>query len=174
MESLPSKKSAKERFEHRSQRAAGWIMPIIDFFYPPFRRLMPLQTFRYAACGGGNQLLNLVIYYVSYNFIFKKQNWDAGFYVFSPHIAAFLVSFIVTVPLGFLLSKYVVFNQSGLKGRHQAIRYFAIVGICLVLNIGLIKLFVEVLHIWPTLAMLLNIVVVVLFSFLSQKKFAFR
>ena len=32
------------------------ITKIVDFFYRPFSRYIPLQLFRYAACGGGNWL----------------------------------------------------------------------------------------------------------------------
>jgi putative flippase GtrA len=164
----------KERFHARSQQTAGRLMQLIDFFYPPFQRFMPQQTFRYAACGGANQMLNLIVYYISYNFIFRKQNWDLGFITFKPHIAAFLVAFAVTFPIGFLLSRYVVFNQSAIKGRHQAVRYITVVVICLLLNYGLLKLFVEVFHWYPTPSMLLTILLVVTFSFLSQKRFAFK
>ena len=30
------------------------IIAFIDFFYPPFKKIMPEQTFRYAVCGGSN------------------------------------------------------------------------------------------------------------------------
>ncbi|HCL82631.1 MAG TPA: phenylalanine 4-monooxygenase, partial [Chitinophagaceae bacterium] len=33
------------------------IIALIDFFYPPFRKFISLQTFRYAACGGANTIL---------------------------------------------------------------------------------------------------------------------
>lgn len=164
----------KEKFNAHSEQAAGWLMQIIDFFYPPFRRILPHQTFRYAACGGSNQILNLLVYYISYNFIFKKQDWHLGFITFKPHIAAFLLAFAVTFPIGFLLSRYVVFNESDMKGRQQAVRYITVVLICLLLNYGLLKLFVEVFHWYPTPSMLLTILIVVAFSFLSQKKFAFK
>ncbi len=164
----------KEIFNARSQQTAGWLMQVIDFFYPPFRKIIPHQTFRYAACGGANQLLNLVVYYISYNFIFKKQNWNIGVITFKPHIAAFLVAIVFTFPIGFLLSRYVVFNESDVKGRHQAVRYITVVVICLLLNYVLLKLFVEVFGWYPTPSMFLTILLVVSFSFLSQKKFAFK
>jgi hypothetical protein len=43
-----------------------WITDCIDFFYPPFSKLMPIQTFRYAACGGTNTLLDIFMYWFSY------------------------------------------------------------------------------------------------------------
>lgn len=167
-------KAAKKKIDDHSQVAAGWLMRIIDVFYPPFRRWMPLQTFRYAACGGGNQALNLLIYFISYNFIFHKEVWHLGFIAFKPHIAAFIVAFIVTFPIGFMLSRYVVFNDSQIRGHHQAVRYLSIVGVCILLNYGLLKLFVEVFHWYPTPSMLVTIVIVVSFSFLTQKKYAFQ
>ena len=110
---------------------------------------MPLQTFRYAACGGGNVILDICLYFVSYNFIFRKQVVQLGFIAFKPHIAAFLVSFMVTMPVGFLLSKYVVWTASNMRGRIQLFRYSVIVGANILLNYGFLKLFVEKLHFYP-------------------------
>ena len=164
----------KEKIDAKGQQLAGWVLPLIDFFYPPFRKFIPHQTFRYAACGGANQALNLLIYFISYNYIFKKQIWNLGFIAFEPHIAAFIVAFIATFPIGFILARYIVFSDSEVKGRKQASSYFIIAGICIVLNYVLLKLFVEVFGWYPTPSMLLNIVLVVSFSFFSQKKFAFK
>ena len=164
----------KKKIDAKGHQAAGLLLPVIDFFYPPFRKFMPHQTFRYAACGGGNQVLNLIIYFISYNFIFKKEVWHLGFVAFKPHIAAFIVAFIITFPIGFLLARYVVFSDSGVKGRKQAGSYFVIAGICILLNYGLLKLFVEGFHWYPTPSMMLTIVIVVAFSFITQKRFAFK
>ena len=43
----------------------------IDFFYPLFRRIMPLQLFRYAVCGAINVCLDLTTFYIGYNLILK-------------------------------------------------------------------------------------------------------
>ena len=114
--------------------ARDFVLPIIDFFYPPFKKLMNLQTFRYAAAGGGNTLLGLIIYTISYKYIFGEEMFDFGFYAFKGHIAALLASFIISFPLGFFLSKYVVFSDSNMKGRIQLFRYFMICLFNLVLN----------------------------------------
>ena len=87
------------------------IIALIDFFYPPFRRFMPLQTFRYIACGGGNTLLDIIIYFVCYNFILDKQIVHTPVGAVSPYIAAFIIAFIVTFPTGFYLNRNVVFYR---------------------------------------------------------------
>jgi len=135
---------------------------------------MPLHTFRYAACGGGNVVLDICLYFISYNFIFKKQEVDLGFIAFKPHIAALLVSLCITMPVGFLLSKYVVWTESKIKGRIQLFRYLVIVAINILLNYGFIKLFVERLHFYPTIAKIVTTSLIITFSYLSQKHYTFK
>ena len=150
------------------------IKKFIDYFYPTFKRLMPIRTFRYAVCGGSNMLLDIFIYYISYNFILHKQNLDLGFIVFKPHIAALWIAFCVSFPVGFLLSKYVVFTKSELRGRIQLFRYLLIVGVNLILNYAFLKTLVEYLGFYPTIARIFTTCILVTFSFLSQKHFTFK
>ena len=64
------------------------IIAFIDFFYPPFRKLMPEQTFRYAACGGANTILGLALFKILLVYVFKLENVELGFYTLKPHNAA--------------------------------------------------------------------------------------
>ena len=150
------------------------IKQFIDYFYPPFKKLMPLTTFRYAVCGGSNMVLDIVIYYISYNFILHKQVLDLGFIAFKPHIAALWMAFIISFPMGFLLSKYIVFTASQLRGRIQLFRYLLIVGVNLILNYAFLKTLVEYLGFYPTIARIFTTCIIVTFSFLSQKHFTFK
>lgn len=152
----------------------NFIISTIDLFYPPFRKLMNIQSFRYLACGGGNTLLDIVLYFVSYNFILDKQNLDLGFTVISPHIAAFIIAFCISFPTGFWLMRSIVFSDSVLRGRVQLFRYFLLVAVCIILNYVFLKLFVEQWGIYPTPSKLLTTIIVVSFSYLTQKHFTFR
>src|ERR1700743_2936374 len=154
--------------------AKKMIISFIDFFYPPFSRLMPLQTFRYAACGGANTLLDIFIYFISYNFVLRQHNVHLGFLVISPYIASFIISFCISFPTGFFLMRNIVFTESTLQGRIQLFRYFVLVMICLLLNYIFIKLFVEQFHIYPTIAKILTTIIVVMFSYLTQKNYTFQ
>jgi putative flippase GtrA len=152
----------------------GFVIRAIDFFYPPFRRIMPLQTFRYAACGSANTMLDIFLYFITYNFILQKQVLYTPIGAISPYIAAFLLSFTISFPTGYLLNRYVVFPGSSLKGRVQLFRYFLLVMICIGLNYVFIKLFVEKFGIFPTVAKILTTIIVVSFSYLTQKNFTFK
>ena len=154
--------------------ARDFILPVIDFFYPPFKRLMTLQTFRYAASGGGNLLLGFVVFYVSFKFIFGEKTFDFGYYAFKGHMAALFLSFCITFPVGFFMSKYVVFSDSKIKGRIQLFRYFIVCLFNLFLNYLLLKVLVETLHVYAVFAQILTISVVVVVSYVAQRNFSFK
>jgi putative flippase GtrA len=135
---------------------------------------MPLQTFRYAACGGGNVCLGLFIYFVGYRYIFAKQIFDFGFFAFKPHIAALFLSSGFTFIIGFVLNRYVVFTSSNLRGRIQLFRYFLSFAFNLLVNYALLKLMVEVLHWNVLLSQAVTTVIVIVISYLTQRHFTFR
>ena len=154
--------------------ARNIILTIIDFFHKPFARWIDQRTFRYLACGGSNTVLDILIYFISYNFILEKEAVHISFITISPHIAAFLMSFSISFPLGFALSKYVVFTESNLKGRVQLFRYAILVGMCILLNYVFLKLFVEYFHFFPTPSKALTTAIVAIFSYVSQRNFTFK
>lgn len=151
-----------------------FVLPVIDFFYPPFRKIMNLQTFRYAAAGAGNTLIGFLVYFVSYKYILKEQDLHFGFYAFKPHVAALFFSFCITFPIGFFMSKYVVFSDSVMKGRVQLFRYFMICMFNLALNYILLKILVEIAFVYPVFAQILTTSIVILFSYLAQRHFSFK
>jgi putative flippase GtrA len=150
------------------------ILRIADFFYPPFKRFMPKHTFRYLACGSTNTLLDIVLYYCAYHYLLKGQEVSLGFVNISPHIMAFICGFCITFPISFILSKYIVFPESELRGRVQFFRYAALVVVMISMNYLFLKLFVEVLNFYPTVAKIITTVIVAVFSYISQKNFSFK
>jgi len=154
--------------------ARDFVLPVIDFFYSPFRRIMPLRTFRYAACGGINTILSFIVYFITFKYIFKEENVHFDFYVFTPHSAALFISFLFSFPFGFFLMKYVVFSDSNMRGSIQLLRYFMIYLFNLALNYILLKILVEIFHIYPVTAQILATIVIIVFSYLAQRHFTFK
>ena len=150
------------------------ILDLIDGLYPLFRKLMPLKTFRYAACGGGNTVLDILLFFISYNYILKTLPVQIGWLTISPHIASFMISFTVTFPIGFYLSRYVVFQETSVRRTKQLFRYFMVVLGCIFLNYIFLKLFVDALEWNATLAKIVTTFFVVIFSYTSQKNFTFK
>jgi putative flippase GtrA len=150
------------------------IFSILDVFYPLFKRFMPLQTYHYAACGGSNTLLSFLIYSFTLNFFIKKQVVDLGFIALKPHNAALFIAFLVTFPVGFYLSMYVIFQGSYLKRKVQFARYFIVIMGCMLINYIVLQIFVEGFRWNATWAQIPTTAVVILFNYFAQRHFSFR
>jgi putative flippase GtrA len=150
-----------------------FIAKIIDFFYHPFEKWVPKQLFRYASCGGGNMILDWVLYFLIYNFVIGHDL--VYFTVFSqqicltPHIATLCIVFPITLLTGFWLQKYVTFTQSNLHGARQLIRYITIVAVNLAINYFGLKLCVEMWGWYPTPSKMFITVITVIISYFGQK-----
>lgn len=156
------------------QNIRDYIITFLDWLYTPFSRFMPRQIFRYAATGGANTLLDIVLYAFIYTFILNGRSINLGFATISDHIAAFFIVFPVTFLVGFCLAKYITFTNSQLQGKTQLFRYFATVMGSILLNYALLKLFVDVMSINAIVANIFNKVIVIAYSYFAQTYFSFK
>lgn len=150
------------------------IIQTVDWFYFPFLRFIPREIYRYAFTGGLNTIFDLTLYFITYRFILDRQIVELGFVAISPHIAAFLLVFPVTFLSGFILAKYVTFSASELRGRVQLFRYGLTVFGAIILNYVFLKLFVEYFGWYATFSKGVTTVIVVIYSYLSQRYFSFK
>lgn len=154
---------------------AELIIKVIDTFYiKPISSIVPRQTYRYAVCGSANMILDILLYFIVYNFIFNKELVDLGVAVISPHIAAMVIVFPVTFFNGFWLNKNVAFSLSPIKTRTQLMRYLISVAGALLLNYVCLKMFVELFDFWATPSKALTTLISVVYSYLMAKLFTFR
>ena len=149
---------------------------LIDLLYvKPLRRIVPPQTFRYAACGGLNMALDLSLYFLLYNFVLDKRVVHIdGIVAISPYIAAFLIVFPITFFTGFWLNRYVTFRHSPLPTGTQLFRYLLSIGGSVVVNYAGLKFFVEFCGLWATPSQMLATFVTMIYSYLVAKYFTFR
>ena len=143
---------------------------------------MSQQVVRYAACGGGNMVLDWVLYILIYNFVIGHDLVNLRFTIYhvpfeqviTPHIATLCIVFPITLLTGFLLQKYVTFTQSNLHGARQLMRYILIVAVNLAINYFGLKLCVEIWGWYPTPSKMAITLVTVVISYLGQKYYTFR
>jgi len=152
------------------------IHSFLDFFYPLFKRFFDRTTYYYAVCGVSNLVLSWLLFFIFYQFLFKKENWQlplVNFTLSSYTMTAFLC-FIISFSIGFTLLKYVVFTKSQLKGTIQLFRYATSAAITGFTSWILLKLFIESFHLFPSIANIVSSCIVVVISYLLQRKFSFR
>ncbi|MFT4061437.1 MAG: GtrA family protein [Edaphocola sp.] len=162
------------------------MLAIIDFFYPPFRKWVPVQTFRYLACGGGVTVLGLLAFFVAYNFLLPpylrptlidgrvQPMLLVGKLRITQYIAAYIISFLAGFPIGFFLSKFVVFQESHLKGRVQLFRYATLQLLNIGFNYYLLHFFAGFCGFWATPSQTMTSAILAVFSYFFQRYISFR
>lgn len=148
----------------------------MDFFYPLVKRFFDKTTYYYAVCGVGNLVLSWILFYVFFHFVFEKQSIyiDEIDFTFSAYTLTAFTCFLITFTIGFLLMKYIVFTESGLKGHVQLFRYAVSSITSGIVGWGLLKIFIELFYLFPSVANVLASCLVVIMSYLIQRKFTFR
>jgi|SRR5690606_1072231 len=158
------------------QNIRQFLLKIIDFFHRPVASWVDKHTFRYLVCGGSNTALDVLIFFLAFHFVLNQQDLvlGSGVLTVSSHTAALFIAFSVSFPTGFLLSKYLVFPHSTIRGRIQLIRYALMVATCILLNYLFLHLFVRYFGFYPTPSKVLTTVLVAIFSYFWQRKFTFQ
>lgn len=150
------------------------LTSIIDALYiKPLERVISRYTFGYCVCGAANMALDTLWYFLIYHYVVFERNVDLGVLVISPHIAALIIVFPITFFTGFLLNRYVAFRATQQRTTKQLFRYALSVVGSILLNYLLMKLFVDVCHVWPTVAKMMTTVIVAVYSFLAAKYYSF-
>jgi putative flippase GtrA len=150
------------------------IRKVIDFFYPPFKKYMTLQFFRYGLIGTANLLFDWVMYFLIYNFVLQHEMLNLEIVTLSSHIAAMTIKMPVVLLSGFLLQKYVTYSSSNLRWRIQLFRYTTVFFINLVINYIGLKILVDSLDFWPTPSNMIVSILTIFISYFSQKHYTFR
>lgn len=150
------------------------LIKFIDFFYPPFSWLMPIKTFRYGFTGGSNAFLNLVIFYLCNKYVYEPGLLHFAGIAVNSYIAADLTAMCISFPIGFLLNKYIVFEDSTGRSSKQLFLYGALTLTNIGLHYALLRLFVGYLGYWATPSEALIIVLLAGGSYLFQTYVTFR
>ncbi len=150
------------------------IRRIIDFFYPPFKKYLTVQLFRYGVTGAANLVFDWFLYFLIYNFVLRHEMLNLGIVTLSSHIAAMTIKIPIVLFSGFLLQKYVTFSNSNLNGKTQLFRYSTVFLINLVINYLGLKILVDLLDFWPSPSNMIISILTIFLSFFSQKYYTFR
>jgi putative flippase GtrA len=152
------------------------IAKTVEWLYFPFlRRCIPRELFRYGICGTAVVLLDWILFWFCFHYIFIERNWDAGFFVISAYTLSKMISAPIAALTGFWLQKNITFRASSLRDATQFLRYLLVFCVNFLLNILIGKDFLfEHFGLWATPANMLVTLLTIAFSFLMQKYFTFR
>ena len=149
------------------------ILTFVDFFHQPFKKIIPKSDFRYLAIGGSTWLLGNLVYATAYEYIFTNAKIELLEIDFKRENAALVLHFMIVIPYGFLMNKFIVFAHSKVKSSTQFIRFITLVIFNVLVNYLLLKYFIESLLANPITAKVMISIGLAGFSYLYQQYFTF-
>ena len=106
--------------------------------------LLKSKIIRYLISAGLATWVDVVVYFVSFNYLYKKEDIDIfGFYTVSAPTASLILSYTIGLLTNFTLTKFLVFKESELETHKQLFRYVMVAILVLILNYFLMSLLIR-------------------------------
>lgn len=140
-----------------------------------FRKILDNKIIRYFFSAGLATLVDISVYFVAFNYIYQKQ--DINFFsmvVLSAPTASLMLSYTCGLITNFLITKYLVFKESDLRGIHQLMRYVLVALLILMLNYFFMSFLIKILDWFPTIARIVSALSIGMLSFVIHKFYSFK
>lgn len=139
------------------------------------RKIIDNKVVRYFFSAGFATVVDVTVYFITFNFILRKT--DIPFIdplVITAPIGSLIISYSCGLMTNFLITKYMVFTESDLRGRHQLLRYLQVAAVILLLNYFFMKFLIHILHLYPTISRIISALTIGMLSFLFHKSYSFK
>jgi len=133
------------------------------------------KVVRYIFSAGMATMVDVVVYFLFFNFIFLKSDQSIfDLLTLSAPTASLAISYSAGLMTNFLITKYLVFTESDLRGIHQLLRYILVAILILALNYLLMSFLIKTLDWYPTIARIFSALSIGCLSFIIHKFYSFR
>lgn len=125
-------------------------------------KIQSSQFFRFFFVGGFCASLNIVILYVFTGLLNLH------------YLISIVIQTIIVNTIGFLLNRRFTFKKSNKKFWKELAKYHYVMLLSFLMVSILMYLFVDVLQIWYLLAFVIVTIIMIVFNFISHKKWTFK
>lgn len=137
-------------------------------------RLYQSRPFRYLVTAGIATVVDVVVYFLVFNYLLRKANIDISSIVVGAPTASLIISFSCGLVTNFLLTKNFVFSNSDLKSSVQFGRFVIVAIAVFISNYYFMNFLIKVLDWYPTIARGFSAITIGVLSFITHKAFSFR
>lgn len=136
-------------------------------------KLLDNQVFRFIVSSGTGFVVDIVAYYFFYHLVFTTHNYYPFGFRLPNDTLSLAVSFALGVLVNFLITKFLVFAESKSSSRKQFFRFASVAVIGFFANLGMLKLFIHWLGMYPPVARPLAALSLFFASYFVHKLFSF-
>ena len=140
---------------------------------PALKKLLKNEVVRFFLSTGVGFLVDALVYYFVYHYIFLKTVEVFGLNL-SRDVISLIVSYSCCIICNFLLTKYFVFAHSKLSAQNQFFRFFMVAFVGFFANLLMLRLFVKVFKMYPPLARVVGALSLGVASYFVHKFFSFN
>lgn len=137
------------------------------------KRALKNEVVRFFLSAGVGFLVDAIVYFLVYNYLFNRHGVTIYGHRMKGVTASLVISFSCQVITNFLITKYLVFTDSELKGRKQFFRFSLVAVLGFIANLLLLKLLVN-FDVYAPLARVIAAVSLGAASYFVHKFFSFR
>jgi len=139
------------------------------------KKLLKSKIFKYFISAGVATWVDITVYFLAYNYLYKKLDFDVfGMYVVSAPSASLLLSYTIGLLTNFTITKMLVFKESELATYKQLFRYVIVAIFVLILNYIAMRFLIRQLDWFPTVSRAVSAISIGLLSFVIHKSFSFK
>lgn len=139
------------------------------------KKIINNKIIRYFFSAGTATAVDVTVYFIAFNYFFHKQDLNIfNLMVLSAPTASLILSYTCGLITNFLITKYLVFNESDLRGIHQLMRYVMVALVILMLNYFFMSFLIKILEWYPTIARIVSALSIGVLSFMIHKFYSFK
>ena len=136
-------------------------------------KLVKSQVFRFIFSAGIGFLVDISVFYLFYHNLLNQQTYQIFFFTVRNSSLSLAISFFSGVVVNFLITKFLVFNESRSKSSKQFVRFVSVAIIGFFANLAIVKFLIQDMSIYPPYARVMAALSLFFASYFIHKIFSF-
>ncbi|RWY54185.1 GtrA family protein [Mucilaginibacter gilvus] len=128
---------------------------------------------RFLLSASAGFLVDMAMFYMLFHYLFTAGIYNIFSFPIRNSSVALIISYTCGVIVNFLMTRYLVFNQSKLSPRKQFFRFATVAFVGFFANLGVLKVLIQSLNIYPPYARVSAALSLFVASYFVHKVFSF-
>ncbi|MHB8208217.1 GtrA family protein [Mucilaginibacter sp.] len=137
------------------------------------KKLINNQVVRFVLSAGAGFLVDISAFYLFYHNLLTQKTYHVFEATVRNSTLSLAMSFFMGVMVNFLITRFLVFNESKLAPYKQFVRFISVAVIGFFANLGAIKILIQDFGIYPPLARIVAALSLFFASYFVHKLFSF-
>jgi putative flippase GtrA len=136
-------------------------------------RLVKSQVFRFVFSAGVGFFVDISVFYLLYHNLLSQHTYQVFSFTVRNFSLSLAISFFLGVVVNFMITKFLVFNESQSRSSKQFIRFVSVAIIGFFANLTVVKFLIQEMDVYPPYARVMAALSLFFASYFIHKVFSF-